>query len=178
MSNMVTSLIQAATFCIATLSLWAVYRQHRYHTLMDLHDRLLEDDVQKSLRLVFSLKPESLECPTEAELVAIERVLNLYDLIALRAKHRAIKCDDILESDWRIILPLWKKVKPFIQRQRDLRGCDSYKQFLEWLYARACAYRDAHYRGQEPTSFGPDKLLASAPSNGPGQPPLPPVTAA
>jgi len=66
--------------------------------------------VQKSLRLVFSLKPESLECPTEAELVAIERVLNLYDLIALRAKHRAIKCDDILESDWRIILPLWKKV--------------------------------------------------------------------
>jgi 8-oxo-dGTP diphosphatase len=136
-----------------------VYKQHQYRILIDLHKDLLGEEMQKSIRLVFSLEAERLTTPLEAELAHIERVLGVYDLIGLRAKQRAIKCNDLLASDWRILLPLSKKLEPFIAKQRGLRNCPSYKEFFSWLVKQAESYRDRHHPGQEPTSFNKRELV-------------------
>jgi mutator protein MutT len=159
MSTIIIAIIQMAAFCVAAWSLWMVYQQHRYRILVDLHKELLGDEMQKSLRLVFSMKAERLATPTEAELAHIERVLGVYDLIGLRAKQRAINCKDLLASDWRILLPLGQKVEPFVLKQCKLRNCPSYKEFFRWLVDRAAKYRDHHHPGQEPKPFDKRDLV-------------------
>lgn len=108
---------------------------------MDIHKELQGEEIQDSLRVVFALTPRELARPTKSELLHIERVLNIYDLLGLRAKQRAIITKDLLESDWRIVPPLWEHLQPFVSRQRTLRDSAQYKQWLEWLVSQAEHYR-------------------------------------
>jgi hypothetical protein len=137
--------LTVAGFFLAAYGAWMVYRQHRYQILMDLHKELLGEEMQKSIRLVFSLNRKSIQEPDESQLVHIERVLGVYDLIGLRTKQGAIKRSHLLASEWRIVLPLWFKVKPFVKKQRALRRCDVYKEFFEWLVREANIYRFVAY---------------------------------
>ena len=155
----ITPYIQIATFIVATFTFTMLYRQHRYRMLLDLHKELLEPEMQASLRRVFALEAERMAKPTEGELVDIERVLNMYDLLALRAKQGAISLNGLLASEWRLVLPLWEKTEPFLRRQRELRHCPEYKEYFEWLVREAGLYRDRHYANRQPKPFHKAELV-------------------
>jgi hypothetical protein len=149
----------ALGFFTAAFGAWMIYRQHRYQILMDLHKELLSDQMQESIRITHSLSRECQEHPTKEQLIHIERVVGVYDLIGMRAKHRAISLKHLLASEWKVILPLWDKVQPFVKMQRTKRTCPSYKEFFGWLVERAEEYRRERHSDEHPKSFNPDEMI-------------------
>jgi hypothetical protein len=156
-------------------------KTHTYKILLDLHHELQTDQLQDALRFIFKRAKEAegtaikLPLYDADEVKQVERVLNAYDLIALRCLQDVICVEDFLMSEWRVVLPLWRYTQPFIELQRKLRelpitlqnpGVEdyygTYKGPLEWLGKRAKKFQRDH-KWAEPATFDPVKLLTPKP---------------
>ncbi len=136
--------LQLATAATAVIALFLIWRQLRCQTrqatfdaLTDLHKQLLSQEMQEALRFVYDTEKSYLAKPKYANhLRMIELVLNIYDLIGFRIKKRVLPKGATLETEWKILLRVWPKLKQFVRDEGARRGTP-YKEHFVWLVEEA-----------------------------------------
>ncbi|MEX2174485.1 MAG: NUDIX domain-containing protein [Pirellulaceae bacterium] len=108
-------------------------RQWKADALDRLHERLIEPQLQDALRTIFAAKPDEFLDAADLRLRdAAEKVLNLYDLIGHRAKAETIPKQELIETEWPVILRVAQQVYLFIEAQKNARK-SPYKEGFIWL---------------------------------------------
>jgi hypothetical protein len=154
--GLVTGIVLLCALAVAIAELLKLRKLQEFKTITELHEVLNTDELQKGMRFIYQNhnRPGGLiPFHSENELRSVEQVLNAYDLIALRTQQGVVGLDAVLATDWRLVLPLWKCTLPFIEKQRELRGCipneesqrngykGIYKGPFQWLVEEAEKYR-------------------------------------
>lgn len=116
-------------------------QQMSFEALTQLHKELISKDMQRALRVVYCFKPNRTNTTSIVELEAIELVLNTYDLIGYRISRGVLPKNDTLETEWSVVLGIWKHLKTFVDAQRRQRGNHRYKFWLEELVNQAIEYQ-------------------------------------
>lgn len=118
-------------------------QQMSFEALTQLHKELISKDMQRALRVVYAFEPTRTNTTSIGELEAIELVLNTYDLIGYRISRGVLPKNDTLETEWSVILGIWKRLEAFViaQRKPGQRGNDRYKFWLEKLVKQAREYQ-------------------------------------
>jgi hypothetical protein len=111
--------------------------------------------------------PSALDWPTWD---AVERTATSLDVVGLMLAKDLIDEDLVMERYMEVIIPLWRKVRPYVEYRRTQKGGGW--RYFEELYARAERFRLKHYPMREFTSFVPPQESLTPPrkEGGAGQP--------
>lgn len=147
--------------CAAVVALFLIWRQLKhqakntnYRTLTELHQLLIDSQIKRNLRFIFNRSPEELEKPkSEEELEIIETTLNTYSLVGFRIEKGVLPENETLDTEWTVILRLYRKLRLFIEQEKKLRGGDArYRESFLKLVEMAEDYKRS--RGyEEPKDF-------------------------
>lgn len=108
-------------------------KQANLQLLSQLHIELLDPRVLAGLDTIFHASRDEILDPKEHLRESIAIVTGVYDLLAVRFFRGVFTDDDLLYTEWKILLPLWLRVEEFIKSERDNRGIPSYKADFEEL---------------------------------------------
>lgn len=117
-------------------------KQMMYQVLTELHEKVISRPMKEAMFLVNNTCPKKLADPKSREqLEKIEMVLNFYDLIGFRVKKGVLPEEDVLETEWPVLLRLRKQLALFIENEKKLRGHEYFKTFFLELAEKADDYR-------------------------------------
>ncbi len=158
--------IQIAGIAIAAVGLLLIWQQLRlgnkqakFQALTELHKELISKDMQEALRLIYSKEPDELATPSIDELPKIQLVLNTYDLIGFRVKQKIIPKKETLQTEWMVLLRIWKKLKKFVEKHRTFCGKSvPYKKYFEELCKMAERFQKEHYPDSVVDVFKPKEF--------------------
>ncbi len=125
-----------------TCLLYVRQRRHaKLEALKWIHDKVSTSDFRDALRTIF----EAGECelkgkPSRRLSESISLVTCQYDLLGAGTKAGVFLKKAVLMTEWKILIPLWQRLEPFVKAERDHRQIQAYKEYFEWLAAEAKDY--------------------------------------
>jgi len=69
--------------------------------------------------------------------------------MGVRVQEGVLPKKEALKTEWKLLVFLWKRIKTFIQRERERRGIP-YKEHFEWLVREAEEYKKKYYPESKP----------------------------
>ncbi len=159
--------VNAGGFLFLGAQFIAYRRQQKFDALTQIHTEVGSGNFREALRCLLNSSPESL---LEPEDVVVQQHIaiatGLYDLLGLRVRHGVLPTDALLESEWKILLPLWDQLRPYVEAERLRRNIPQYKEHFEWLVHQAEKY--ARGRGyQHPAIATSPRPVGRAPNTAP-----------
>ncbi len=127
-------------------------KQMKFQALTELHRELLSKDMQEALRFIFTHDCSGL-FQSEEDFAKVEHVLSVYDLIGLRLGQKVLPEQPLLETEWAILLRIWRRTEPFIREQRQVRNDVCYKKRFQQLVDKAHIFNQKNYPNTSPELF-------------------------
>jgi hypothetical protein len=131
-------------------------RQRCFSALTDLHEKVIEPEMQAALRRVFAADPSDLQHPNdERTLNDLELVLGFYDLVGARLRFGLIPFAETMATEWSTVLRVKNQVHAFLAVESARRGIPYKTNFL-WLADESERVRQKEYPTAEVRAFRRD----------------------
>jgi ADP-ribose pyrophosphatase len=122
-----------------------------------LHSQVGKKEFRDALRTIYSSPQFELDGTPSKELyAAISIVAGQFDLLGSAVKQGVFPKDAVLVTEWKVLVPLWKKLEKFVDNERKHRGIEGYKEYFEWLAKEAWTYATQNgFNPEEINQVGP-----------------------
>jgi hypothetical protein len=145
----VTTALSTFGATVSVLLVWRQLREQsrqlRYSALTDLHEKVIQPEMQTALRRIFAAKPDDLQYPANEEtLNDLELVLSFYDLVGARVRFGVIPYAETMSTEWSTVLRIKSQLDPFLAVEAARREIPYKSDFL-WLAAQSERLRQREY---------------------------------
>jgi hypothetical protein len=157
----VTGFVTGAAVGIAWTQLRHIARSSTLEALHQLYTSYIDDPEKRALRRrVHQVVTGDSNDPAPSDLDretwdAVERTATAFDAVGLMVHKGLVDEDLVMERYLEVIIPLWPKVKPYLEYRRAGKGGGW--EYFERLYERAERYRLRHYPHRDYRSFTPQE---------------------
>ena len=138
-------------------------REWTLDALKWLHAQISTNDFRSALRTIHAASYEELNgLPTKEVFSAVSLVAGQYDLLGATVRTGVFPKETVLMTEWKVLVPLWQRLEPFVKAERTHRNMPQYKKDFEQLAKDAWTYAEQH-------GFEPRKIMVVGPRDKEGQ---------